>query len=91
MIYTSTSHIKTVKDVELFFSHIIRDKKINFHPDDDFADYISINNKEHSLSKSEVEIYNRLMDESFKVCDENKVDIYGIGLEITENQLKKSK
>lgn len=34
MTYTNESHIKTVKDVETFFHHIVSERKVNFHPDD---------------------------------------------------------
>lgn len=30
MTYTSESHIKSVKDVETFFHHIVSERKVNF-------------------------------------------------------------
>ena len=41
MTYTRESHIKSVKDVETFFHHIVSERKGNFHPDDMFEDYVS--------------------------------------------------
>ena len=81
MTYTTVSHITSVKDVEVFFHHLVFERKVNFHPDDDFANYICIADKTPTFTKEEVDIYNRLMDESFDVCDKAKVDIYEIGID----------
>ena len=37
MIYNNESHIKSVEDVKTFFHHLVDQRKVNFHPDDDFA------------------------------------------------------
>ena len=81
MTYTTVSHITSVKDVEVFFHHLVFERKVNFHPDDDFANYICIAYKTPTFTQEEVDIYNRLMDESFDVCDKANVDIYEIGIE----------
>ena len=80
MIYTNESHIKSVKDVETFYHHIVFEMKINFHPDDSFEYYLDIHTKEASFSSDECNIYNRLMDEAFEVCERERVDIYKIGM-----------
>ena len=80
MTYTAASHINSVKDVEVFFHHLVDERKVNFHPDDDFANYICLADKTPSFSAEEVTVYNRLMDESFDVCDKADVDIYDIGV-----------
>ena len=41
MTYNIDSHIKTVEGVKAFFHHLVYERKVNFHPDDDFADYVS--------------------------------------------------
>lgn len=79
MIYTTASHITSVKDVEVFFHHLVDERKVNFHPDDDFADYICLADKTPTFSAEEVVVYNRLMDESFDVCEKSGTDIYNIG------------
>ena len=84
MTYTQDAHIKTVKDVEAFFHHLLDERKVNFHPDDDFADYISVYDGTPSFTGDEVLLYNRLMDESFSVCENTKEDIYKIGLELVQ-------
>lgn len=81
MGYSANSHIESIKDVETFFHHLIDERKVNFHPDDDFADYICFEDKTPTFTEDEVVIYNRLMDESFDVCEKAAVDIYGIGIE----------
>ena len=81
MIYTTASHITSVKDVEAFSHHLVEERKVNFHPNDDFADYVSLKDHTPTFSDEEVVIYNRLMDESFEVCEKASVDIYGIGMD----------
>ena len=81
MGYSANSHIESIKDVETFFHHLIDERKVNFHPDDDFANYVSLKDHTPTFSEEEVVIYNRLMDESFDVCDKENVDIYEIGIE----------
>jgi len=39
MGYSANSHIESIKDVETFFHHLIDERKVNFHPDDDFAEF----------------------------------------------------
>jgi hypothetical protein len=81
MHYNPNSHIQSVDDVRLFFHHLIDERKLNFHPDEDFANYTCYADNTPTFTKEEIDIYNRLMDESFDVCEKDNVDIYGIGLE----------
>lgn len=80
MKYNAESHINTVKDVETFFHHIVFERKVNFHPDDMFEDYVSCEGGINTFTVEECTIYNRLMDESFSICEKSGVDIYEIGL-----------
>ena len=80
MVYTTDSHITTVKDVETFFHHIVFERKVNFNPDDMFEDYVSCEGGINTFTIEECAIYNRLMDENFAVCKKEGVDIYEIGL-----------
>lgn len=80
MEYNKESHIATVKDVEVFFNHLLEERKVSFHPDDDFADYVNMETGEPTFTPDEVLLYNRLMDESFEVCEKNNVEIYELGL-----------
>lgn len=80
MNYNTESHINTVKDVETFFHHIVFERKVNFHPDDMFEDYVSCEGGINTFTVEECVIYNRLMDDSFSICEKSGVDIYEIGL-----------
>ena len=82
------SHITSVADVKAFFHHLVDERKVNLHPDDDFADYISIDDQTPTFTDDEVILYNRLMEESFDACEAAGVDIYELGLQELEKALK---
>lgn len=50
---------------------------MNFNPDDMFEDYMSVDGS-NAFTPEECEIYNRLVEEAFKICDKENVDIYEI-------------
>ena len=87
MIYTNESHILSVKDVEAFFHHIVFERKVNFHPDDMFEDYVSCEGGINTFTLEECAIYNRLMDECIVICKSEDVDIYEIGLDELQTAL----
>lgn len=72
-------HVTSVQQVEAFFSYLVNDLRVNIHPDDDFADYVDMQTNTPTFTQDEAFLANNLMDESFKVCEEAGVDIYGIG------------
>lgn len=80
MVYTNENHITSVKDVESFFHHIVFERRVNFHPDDMFENYVSCESGINNFTLEECSICNRLVEESFKVCEKEEVDIYSIGL-----------
>ncbi|MBO4674213.1 MAG: hypothetical protein J5616_07675 [Bacteroidaceae bacterium] len=82
MTYTNDSHIRTVEDVKAFFHHLVDERKVSFHPDDMFENYVSCEGGINTITLGECPKYNRLMDESFKACENEGVDIYEVGLEI---------
>ena len=88
MTYNIDSHIKSVEDVNTFFHHIVSERKVNFHPDDMFEDYVSCEGGINTFTLDECAVYNRLMDESFGICKKEGVDIYSIGLEELQKALK---
>ncbi len=49
--------ITTREDVETFAQQLIAEG-LNFHPDDDFCDYINLEIKESTYSESEAQIRN---------------------------------
>ena len=87
MQYNSESKIATIDDVKEFFHHLVCERNLNFHPDDRFEDYVSCGDGSNTFSQEECSVYNRLMDESFDVCEKNGVDIYAIGLELMQKAL----
>jgi hypothetical protein len=89
MTYNIDSKILSVKDVETFFHHIVFERKVNFHPDDMFEDYVSCESGINTFTLEECAIYNRLMDESFKACENEGVDIMKLGLNICKIYLGK--
>lgn len=82
------THITSVGDVENFFDYLLNERKVSFHPDEDFANYICLSTREPSFNDSEVLIFNRLMEESFDVCEKEGIDIYEIGLDKFTNMVQ---
>ena len=80
MQYTKESVIVTIDDVKEFFNQLVNERQVAFHPDDPFEDY-KFGNGRRVFSQEECVVYNRLMDESFEVCEKNGTDIYALGLE----------
>ena len=80
MKYIIPSEISTVENVEKFVKFIYEDLNINFHPDDDFKDYIKDVTKEKIFNEADANMYNNLVDECFNVCEKNDVDFYEIAL-----------
>lgn len=73
--------IQNIQDVRDFFEILIAEGT-NFHPDDDFSEYIVTETQEPAYSESEVKHYNELMAQCFEVCEKENVDIYDISMEI---------
>ena len=77
MQYNKDSHINNVDDVRKFFHYIVEERNVNFNPDDMFRDYMSVDGS-NAFTPEECEIYNRLVEEAFKIGDKENVDIYEI-------------
>lgn len=77
MQYNKDSHINNVDDVRKCFHYIVEERNVNFNPDDMFEDYMSVDGS-NAFTPEECEIYNRLVEEAFKICDKENVDIYEI-------------
>lgn len=75
MQYNKDSHINNVDDVRKFFHYIVEERNVNFNPDDMFRDYMLADGS-NAFTPEECEIYNRLVEEAFKICDKENVDIY---------------
>lgn len=71
------SQIKTVAEIEQFAKSLV-EEGTNFHPDDDFLDYISYKTGERAYSIEEAELRNHLMSQAFEVCQTENADIYEV-------------
>ncbi|PBI83548.1 hypothetical protein BSF41_45340 [Flavobacterium sp. ACN2] len=67
--------INTLEDVHIFAEQLIGEG-LNFHPDDDFNDYVNLVTNKASYNKIEADVRNKLMDECFEICKKNNIDIY---------------
>lgn len=78
MMYNQDLHIKMVSDVRAFSRHIVDERSVNFHPDDEFPEYINFDDNTPTITVEEKTLFNRLMDESFAACEKDDADIYAI-------------
>ena len=74
--------IQTLDDVKAFAKQLIAEG-LNFHPDDDFNDYVNLENNLPLYSNEEASIRNELMNKCFEVCELEGIDIYDLMLEVT--------
>jgi hypothetical protein len=80
--------IKSIADVEAFFLHLINKDSLNFHPDEDFRNYVKVETGLPSYTLEEADFRNKLMEACFKVCNRENADIYAIGVEFLFNKLQ---
>ena len=73
MTYNVNSHIQFVENVKAFLHHLVDERKLSFHPDDMFENYISCEGGINAFTLEKCAIYNRLMDESFKACEKRRI------------------
>lgn len=74
--------INTIDDVKAFFTQLLNES-LNFHPDEDFANYINIDTSEPTYSVEGAQMRNQLMDKCFEVCDHYHADIYELAQELS--------
>jgi hypothetical protein len=73
--------ISSIQDVELFMKQLVKEGT-NAHPDEDFNHYINIETGFPTYTPEAAKIRNRLMAQSFDVCEAAGQDIYSIMQEI---------
>lgn len=73
------TEIKSIYHVRALFKHLLENESLNFHPDEDFKNYIHLETKLPSYSIEEAELRNKLMQDCFNVCEREGTDIYEIG------------
>ncbi len=81
--YWTRTDIQTVRNVEAFFSYLITNQKLNFHPDTPMADYVDADYEQYFSDKT-AKRFDEIMEECFSVCKKNKVDIYSIGIALLQ-------
>lgn len=80
MIETKDFTINLPEDVGRFFFWLVFECRVNFHPDDDFADYVCEATGEATFTKEQAEKYNGVMERCFEVCEKYGRDIYEIAI-----------
>ncbi|MES2275437.1 MAG: hypothetical protein V4592_05415 [Bacteroidota bacterium] len=75
------TEIKSLDDVTEFVVQLV-EEGLNYHPDDDFENYVNIETGEPSYTAAEASLRNRLNTQCFEVCESAGADIYDISMEI---------
>lgn len=75
--------IETIEDVKAFFETLHNKYELAFHPDDSFEDYVNIESGVPTFTKEESIYLNEVMDKCFKVCNKEGVEIYLVGLSVS--------
>lgn len=73
--------INNLDDVSTFVLQLLAEG-LNYHPDDDFNNYINLDTHEPSYIPEEAQIRNDLNDQCFEICEKYNADIYNISMEI---------
>jgi len=73
--------IESLEEVVLFMKELVAEG-LNYHPDDDFEDYINMETGVPSYTSEEAALRNKLNEQCFEVCEKNNKDIYDISMEI---------
>ena len=78
------TNIDTTLKVRQWFDHLLKSEGLNFHPDNDFADYIWFDGTKY-YTKKQAKGRDDMMKQCFAVCERDGADIYGIGIEAFDN------
>jgi len=79
----------SAEDVKQFFRDLHGIYESEFHPDDDFRDYVN-REGERSFTDEQAEYLNNVMTQSFQFCEDNNLDIYDIAGEVQIERWRKS-
>jgi hypothetical protein len=75
------TEIRTLDNVNEFVIQLTAEG-LNYHPDDDFENYVKIETGEPAYTTTEASLRNRLNNQCFIVCESAGADIYDISMEI---------
>ena len=70
-----------MEDVAEFVVQLLAEG-LNYHPDDDFENYVNIETGEPSYSTKEAQVRNLLNIQCFEVCEAVGAEIYDVSMEI---------
>jgi hypothetical protein len=79
--YIMLTEIKSLQDVTQFVAQLMAEG-LNYHPDDDFENYMNIKTGQPSYTLDEASLRNRLNTQCFEVCETADADLYDISMEI---------
>lgn len=79
--FTMITKINNIDDVTIFFQDLYMEG-VSAHPDDDFNDYVNHETNEASYNLEEATLRNRLMNDSFEICEKADVDIYDLMMNV---------
>lgn len=71
-------NITTIQDVKDFANYLVNTEHLNFNSDEDFRNYISYETHRPTYSEAEAVKRNNLMEQCFRVCESEEVDIYEV-------------
>lgn len=69
------TRINNPQDVIAFAKQLVKEG-VNFHPDEDFKNYINIETSEPTYTEKEAELRNNLMAQCIATCEKNGIDVY---------------
>jgi len=75
------SEIKTSEDVSAFVQQLVAEG-LNYHPDDDFNNYVNIETGGLSYTPEEAQLRNKLNAQCFQVCADNHIDLYDFAQDV---------
>ena len=73
--------IESLEEVSLFVKELVAEG-LNYHPDDDFENYINMETGVPSYTREEAALRNHLNEQCFEVCEKEGQNIYDISMEI---------
>lgn len=74
--------ITDLEEVKSFFISLIEEENLNFHPDEDFNNYINLDSKLPTYTDEEAMRLNGLLEKCFEICEKERIDIYNLSMEI---------
>jgi hypothetical protein len=79
------TRISNSEDVIAFAMQLLNEG-VNFHPDEDFRNYINVETSEPTYTEEEAELRNLLMAQCITTCEEIGIDVYDTMCEVVLKQ-----